>query len=273
MKRDMGRSRLKSAHPEATMARSGWWFALFWLVATLGSAVAQAAGGFDSGSFRSWVSLRVGDGKQPVYWYATGTVYAYPSGEPLLAVEGIETARLDPGLSSATEAHQLSRKIFIYRDLKSGAMVREWRGQPLPPIAYPYQYITYALKGQQIETWVEQGKGKSVVRIGPGSDMTARRVKDTLAFSAVVFLDFPLPNGERMQSFEHYDFLQKQKLISWIRYGDLPAGIGKAAMHMLAWRVSSYADVPASLRDYIDAEASLWRAPPLNLAEIRDLQK
>lgn len=236
--------------------------------------------GFTPEVFRQWVDMRVGDGK-PVYWYAVGTVYTYPDGKPVMRMEGVDAARLERSISSATEAHQVSRKTFVYRDLETNAILREWQGKPLPPIAYPYQYITYSLRGSGLETWVEQGAGPRKQRIGPGTDLMARQVGNTVAFSAPLFLDIPLPGGARMQTFEHYDFfhqgaapgIQHPYQISWLRFGDLPAGLGRGVMHMVSWRVDRYADLPASIRSYLETEAKLWLEPPKDIAEIRRLQQ
>lgn len=250
------------------------------LAALLALPLAAADRGFDRELFDRWVEMRVGSGA-PVYWYCIGTVFSWPDGRPLMRVEGIDTARLDRSLSTATVAHQLSRKTFVYRDLETGAVLTSWNGQPLPPIEYPYQYITYALEGDGLTTWVEQGSGARVQRIGPGQDIVARRLGNTLAFSAPLFLDFPGPGGARMQAFENYDFLVQPAdsgvrypyQISWLRYGDLPAGIGTAVMHMVAWRVDRYEELPESIRGYLDRDARLWREPPRDLAEIRELQR
>jgi hypothetical protein len=43
-------------------------------------------------------------------------------------------------------------------------------------------------------------------------------------------------------------------------------------MHLITWRIDQWKDVPASLRDYVETEAPLWRAPPTGLQEIRRLQ-
>ena len=246
----------------------------------LTSVAAAADHGFNPEVFRRWVDMRVGKG-EPVYWYAIGTVYTYPEGKPLMRMEGIDAARLERSRSTPTEAHQVSRKTFFYRDLETGAILREWQGKPLPPIAYPYQYITYSLRGAALETWVEQGAGARMQRIGPGTDIVARRIGNTLSFSAPLFLDLPLPGGARMQSFEHYDFFDQGSAkgvthpyqISWLRYGDMPAGIGKGVMHMVTWRVDRYADLPASMRDYLETEARLWIEPPKDIAEVRRLQQ
>jgi len=215
--------------------------------------------GFSPETFRQWVDMRVGRG-EPVYWYAIGTVYRSPDGEPLMSMEGVDVARFDAGLSTSTKAHQLSRKTFIYRDLETGAVLKEWQGKPLPPIAYPYQYITYELKGSSLETWVEQGAGPRKQRIGPGRDLTARSIGETAA---------------------HYDFfrqpdsagLKHPNQISWLRFGDLPAGLGKGVMHMLSWRVDRYEDLPETMRRYLETEAPLWLKPPADIEEIRQLQQ
>lgn len=242
------------------------------------SVAAARDRGFTPEIFRAWVDMRVGSG-EPVYWYAIGTVYSWPAGTPLMRVEGVDAARLDMSRSTLQMAHQLSRKTFIYRDIETDAVLREWNGRPLPPIAYPYQYITYELKGSGVETWVEQGAGARLQRIGPGTDIVARRIGNTTAFSAPLFLDFPLANGDRMQSFEHYDFFNQGRVgvthpyqISWLRFGELPAGLGKGVMHMVSWRVDRYEQLPESIRRYLEQEARLWLNPPKDLAEIRALQ-
>lgn len=270
-------------YPEAAMKNYSIFrqiAAVLLLVSLCASQVDAREHGFSPETFRQWVDMRVGRG-EPVYWYAIGTVYRSPDGAPLMSMEGVDVARFDAGLSTPTKAHQLSRKTFIYRDLETGAVLKEWEGKPLPPIAYPYQYITYELKGSSLETWVEQGAGPRKQRIGPGRDLTARMIGETAAFSAPLFLDFPLPSGQRMQSFEHYDFfrqpasagLKHPNQISWLRFGDLPAGLGKGVMHMLSWRVDRYEDLPESMRRYLETEAPLWLKPPADIEEIRQLQQ
>jgi hypothetical protein len=44
-------------------------------------------------------------------------------------------------------------------------------------------------------------------------------------------------------------------------------------MHMVSWRVDRFEDLPQSIRDYVQSEATLWREPPRDLAEIRRLQQ
>jgi Protein of unknown function (DUF1838) len=255
--------------------------------AAMASPVAAAApflveGGFDASSFKAWASARVGDG-QPIWWYSSGSVRAYPSGQLLFFMEGFDSAtsfRPDP---KANLVHQYNRKIYVFRDIKTGEILRQWNGKAVEPVAYPYQFITYELKGDKVETWVEQGTKPRVQRIGPGTDMTARKVGDTYVFTAPVYLDFPIPGGDkRYQAFENYDFFvntdgraKEPHQLSWLRHGPLGAWADGAdsIMHLVTWRVERWEDIAADLRGYIEREQPLWRNPPKDLAEIRRLQE
>jgi hypothetical protein len=245
----------------------------------LPTLAANASAPFDPPAFQRFVDMRAGSG-EPVYWYCEGLVYAYPSGKPLMRMEGIDTARLWRDPAEPGVAKQLSRKTFFYRDLETGRVLNEFGGQKLDPIEYPYQFITYELRDGRVRTFVEQGRAPRVQRIGPGEDMQVRRVRGDYVFTAPLFLDFPVPGGaERYQAFENYDFVVSGKpdvdpathRLSWLRYGDIP-GVGKTVMHLVAWRIDRYADLPAPMREYLETRAQLWMRPPADIAEIRALQ-
>ena len=165
-------------------------------------------------------------------------------------------------------------------------------GTPVDPIAYPYQFITYEYKTDKntpyLQTMVEQGTAPNVRKIGPGTDITVRQIGNLELYTAPLFLDFPIPGQDkRYQTFENYDFVIPQDqtqpgMITFMRYGPLPEWaqftdergnlVTDGAMHMTTWRIDNYDDVPKSLRDYIEADAPLWREPPVDLADIRRLQ-
>ncbi|HRX90059.1 MAG TPA: hypothetical protein P5528_11510, partial [Steroidobacteraceae bacterium] len=216
----------------------------------------------------------------PIYWYCTGTVYEYPSGKPLMRMEGIDTARRWRDPAAPQIVQQLSRKTFFYRDLLTDAVLTSINGAPLAPIEYPYQYITYELRDGAVQTFVEQGRAPRLQRIGPGNDMQVRMVRGDYIFTAPLFLDFPAGNDARYQAFENYDFIVSGKpdvdpathRLSWLRYGDIP-GVGKTVMHLVAWRIDRYADLPGPMRDYLETKARLWMQPPADFAEIRSLQQ
>jgi hypothetical protein len=160
--------------------------------ALLLAAPAARAEGFDRRAFDQWVSARAGDGK-PVYWYSVGTVRAYPSGALLARIEGFDATRSFWPDRAKPLAHQYNRKIYVYRDAETNAIIRKHNGQKVAPIAYPYQFITCALNGDRVETMVEQGAGARVQRIGPGASMSARRLGETLVVTAQVIWTFPFP--------------------------------------------------------------------------------
>lgn len=253
------------------------------LLAALGCVLTGPlwAEGFDEASFRLWVDARAGTG-EPVYWYSTGTVRAYPSGELLFLMEGYDTARSHWPQPGESVAHQYNRKIYIFRDPATGEVLETWNGQAVEPVAYPYQFIRYALDGEGMKTTVEQGAGERVQTVEGGS-MAHRLVGDTHVFTAPVFLDFPIPGTERRyQAWENYDFfiqpeegVAEPHQLSWARVGPLPpwAGGAQSVMHLVTWRVESFEDVPADFRRYILEQAPLWKAPPQDLAEIRQLQE
>ncbi|MCC5867359.1 MAG: DUF1838 family protein [Gammaproteobacteria bacterium] len=244
------------------------------------TSIASAGEGFDRDSFERFASMRAGEG-EPVYWYTIGTVYSYPDGKALFAMEGIDTARRLPDDEDGT-VRQASRKVFFYRDIETGEVLRELNGKAVEPIAYPYQYITYALVDDSIVTYVEQGAGERLQRIGPVENIQLRRIGETMVFSAPLFLDFPTAAG-RYQAFENYDFfihpetsgLSVPNQLSWVRYGDLPpfAGPGYSIIHLVSWRVDSYAALPKSMREVLESDARQWMAPPRDLEEIRALQR
>ncbi|MEM6809764.1 MAG: hypothetical protein AAGA41_10980 [Pseudomonadota bacterium] len=247
--------------------------ALCWILAQ-----PALAGGFDRERYEQWVTMRVGDG-EPVYWYSHGTIRAYPGGKLIATIEGYDTARLDVDSTTADKAVQLSRKTYIYRDAETGEIMRNPDGSTVAPIAYPYQLITYELKGDTLETWVEQGKGDKMRRIGPGGDMKAQVLEAGTLFTAPLYLDFETPRG-RYQTFENYDFFApggnpRDGFILFIRYGDAPAwaeGTDKIVMHMTTERFESLDAVPESFRAWVSDNAPLWLQPPADMDEIENLQ-
>jgi hypothetical protein len=256
------------------------------MIAVLLALAFQAqAEGFDEKLFKTFVEARTGlDVGKPVYWYSIGTLRAFPSGETIAIMEGLDATTATWADRETFFVEQYNRKIYIFRDPKTGAVLREMNGRPVTPIAYPYQFITYALKGDKVVTMVEQGEGARVQRLGPFDNMAAKRVGNTAVFTAPLYLDIPIPGGDRrLQAFENYDFLihpktsrvEKPNQLTWVRTGALPpwAGAGQGVMHLITWRVDSFEAMPESLKTYIRTEQPLWLKPPANLDEVRALQE
>lgn len=248
------------------------------------ATTAATSPGFTPDLFRQFIAMRVGDGR-PVYWYSVGTVRSLPDGKLLYRMEGFDTARMHWPDPSQPVVHQYNRKIYVFRDPVTNAVVRTLEGRPVQPIAYPYQFITYQLTGDQVKTVVEQGQQPRLQRFeSDGTKMAVKQVGNATFFTAPVYLDFPLPGGAgRYQAFENYDFVVQPvgagvsvpNQLSWIRTGPLPPdlGGGQSVMHLVSWRVDSFADLPETIRSYVEADAPLWRAPPVDLADIRRLQQ
>jgi hypothetical protein len=238
-----------------------------------------SGGGFDAKLFETFLSARVGAG-EPIYWYSIGEVYSYPDGELLARMEGFDTARLVRDESDPNTAYQLSRKTFVYRDPQTNEILREVNGIPATHIKYPYQFITYKLEGDRMVTFVEQGSGPQLRKIGPSDEIAARWLGDVAVYSAPLFLNFETPRG-KYEAFEHYDFFIQPKgasqpyQLSWLRYGDLPPflGTGRAIIHLVSWRVDSFDQLPETIREWVKTDAQLWREPPKDLDEIRALQQ
>ena len=61
----------------------------------------------------------------------------------------------------------------------------------------------------------------------------------------------------------------------WSGAFPLPAamGGGRSSMHAYFHRYDRYADLPESIRSFVEEYATMWREPPCDLDEIRELQK
>ena len=252
--------------------------ALIGLLVVPGLVMAEG-GGFDEDLFEVFLKARVGTG-EPIYWYSIGEVYSYPDGALLARMEGFDTARLLMDESDPHTAYQLSRKTFVYRDPVTNEIFREVDGKPATQIKYPYQFITYKLEGDQLLTFVEQGSGARLRKLGPMDTMAAQRLGDVAQFAAPLFLNFETPRG-KYEAFEHYDFFiqpdgsMQPNQLSWLRYGDLPPflGPGKTVIHLVGWRVDSFDDLPDTMKEWVKTDAQLWREPPKDMEEIKELQK
>lgn len=236
---------------------------------------------FNQEVFDRWVDMRVGNGKTPTWWYCYGEVYTYPDGKLVAKMEGIDVANLIRVAKDS--AIQLNRKTFVYTDPETNqVMYGERNGKPVQHIEYEYQKITYALRGDKLATWVEQGAEPRLTKMGPGFKTTARKLGENYVFSSPVFLNFESPRG-KYEAYENYDFfvapsqkITKQKYqLTWNRYGDLPPFLGgeKGVIQLVCYRVDKFEELPEVLKKHITEKAPLWMNPPKDLEEIKNIQK
>lgn len=247
------------------------------LIFGLASGARSHAAGFDPQLFEVFVDSNMGTDGKPVYYYSTGTLKTFPGGKLLATIEGVDMARLLRRDADGT-VHKASRKFYILRDPQTGAIIEQINGVPNDRYFYSYQYMTFRLEGDRLAGTSTQGSGKALRTVDIGSAMDARRVGDVVAFSA--------PNARELSdgtgSFEMYEFWVTPRraklspsttltltLVNWH-----PIGGGKPVYtHRTSWRVDTYAQLPSSIREYIEARAPLYKEPPKDFAEIERLQR
>ena len=232
-------------------------------------------------ALKVWVDGRAGVG-EPVHWVSEGYVYEYPSGKKLFGMMGFDSSNIIWPDEEDGEIIHLTRKTFAYTDVETGEVIKEYNGETVEPIAYPYQMITYRLEDNKIFGDVEQGVGDRIQKIPFKEGIPFRKLGDTYIYNAQVYLDFPLPSGKQYQAWENYDFfinpegsIEEPHQMTWQRYGSLPswAGSGRVIIHLHSWRVESHDEFNPKLLEWAKAEKPEWLSPPKDLAEIRALQK
>lgn len=249
------------------------------LVACLGAASPSiaTAKGFTPEIFETFVWSNMGTDGAPVYYYSTGTVRAFPGGELLATIEGVDMARLLKRDEDGT-VHKASRKMYIMRDPTTGEVIEQIGGRPNNAYFYPYQYMTFKREGETLAGKATQGAGSALRTVDIGAAMVAKKIGDVTVFSAPNYRARPDGTG----SYEMYEFWVQPKeknispstqltltLVNWH-----PIGNGKPVYtHRTSWRLERYEDMPQSLRDYIEASAPLYKEPPKDMAEIERLQK
>ncbi|MFP2995378.1 DUF1838 family protein [Spongiivirga sp. MCCC 1A20706] len=232
---------------------------------------------------KTWIDSRAGTGK-PVHWISDGAVYEYPSGKKLFGLIGFDSSTIIWPDEADGKVTHLTRKTFAYTDAETGEVLKEYNGQEVKPIAYPYQMITYRFENDRIYGDVEQGVGDRVQFIKSEDGIPYRKMGDGYIYNAQVYLDFPLPSGKQYQAWENYDFfiqpegsVEEPYQMAWQRYGALPAWAGmpdtKAIIHLHSWRVESHDEFPKALMEWAKADKPQWLNPPKDVAEVRALQK
>jgi hypothetical protein len=234
------------------------------------------AGGFTPASFDAWVKMRTGGDGKPVYWYASGHVMNNITGEVVSRMEGVDTSTVFQDRAKPGTWVQLSRKIFISLDAKTGELMTDKEGKPRKPIAYPYQVKTYTLEGDEVLYSVESHDSGLVFPEAPRKNYTARQIGNVTHYNYAMFIDRVRQDGSRVQRFEVNDFFlrpdaaneQERFQYTWVGTGPGPI-VSSAA----SWRYSSFDAMPsARLKDYIRKNAPLWLNPPKDMAEIAALK-
>ncbi|MCB2107142.1 MAG: hypothetical protein KDE14_05550 [Rhodobacteraceae bacterium] len=245
-------------------------------LAAVSAATHAQAGGFTPELFDAWIKMRAGDGK-PVFWYSEGIVKSNPEGETIGYMTGTDMSIVMRDETKPNTWIQLSRKIFITIDPKTGEIALGPDGKPRRPIAYPYQMKTYTLDGDEIVYSVQSHDGRVIADEEPRRNYSVRKIGNVTHFNYAMFIDRDRGNGERVQRFEVNDFfmrpdpdLNEQERYQYTWTGTGPGPIMSSAV---SWRYSAFDDIPNELvKKYIRENAPLWQAPPKDMAEIERIR-
>lgn len=213
--------------------------------------------------------MRTGDEQHtPIYWYATGEAFLLPDGTRAAYVDALEACRAER--LSATRVRQLSRKLFVFRDLHTAEVITALHGKELRMVWHKYQVLDYELKDGRVHAEVTAGVGDRKTTYS--SDRFHWRDCGNEAFSVCV--PFFSPRGWAESNVYGSSCGDDASYhVSW--HGSGPSPIdpsGKLALEMSGRRFDSFELVPKLMRDYIKAHAPLWAAPPNNMEEVSELQ-
>ncbi|MEZ5486380.1 MAG: hypothetical protein R3E75_01905 [Steroidobacteraceae bacterium] len=234
------------------------------------------AGGFDRASFQDWVDMRTGGNGKPVYWFGRGNVLD-STGTVVARVEGLDTSLGYPDPSRPDTWIQLSRKIFILLDPKTGQRQLGRDGKPIPPTAYPFQVRSYRLEGDEIVYDVESHDSARVFAQPTLRNFSVHRIGRVTHYNYPMFIDRVRLDGQRAQRYEVNDLLLRADpgLTEQERYQYTYVGTGPGGTvsSVVSWRYSDFDALPSeTLKTFVRNEAPLWLTPPKDMAEIAALR-
>ncbi len=167
-----------------------------------------------------------------------GDVYASPSGEKLYGTLFFDASTVIwPAEFKGQKAVQLTRKIGVPTDPKTGEIMTEYKGKKLETGGFPYQVLTYWLENGRIRATAEYGVEPNLIKTTSVNGLGWRSMgADTLVVNAPVFINHTMPNGKQLQAWENYDFflhtpgtIAEPYQLSFVSYYDLPPWAGKGA--------------------------------------------
>jgi len=225
---------------------------------TTSSPLSLVPGGFTPADFANFIRTRYGTG-EPVYWYGVGDASMFPAGKMFMRTEGYDTGRLLSLDTEKSEAVGLTRKLVVLRNPASGEILQGPDGEPAWLNNFTYQLFRMRLQDGFLVYDVEQGSGPFLGTISDGLNRSeVQHYPGMTVYTTPVNYSMPdvAGTGADLQVWENYDFIER----------DHAGGKQYAAI----W--DNYADVPATLRAFVEEHAPMWKAPPLNMEEIRSLQ-
>ncbi|MDP6615996.1 MAG: hypothetical protein QF790_02370 [Gammaproteobacteria bacterium] len=239
-------------------------------------------GGYTPEDFARYIKLRMGEG-DPVYWYGVGDATFFPKGQMFMRTEGYDTGRLYSFDAEKNEAVGLTRKLVVLRNPADGAILTDPKGNPAWLNQFTYQLFRMRLQDGFLVYEVEQGKGGERETVVDGLHRSeVQHYAGMTVFTTPVNYTLPAISGAAGPEpvWENYDFIERtyggglSYEAIWAGNFPLPPfmGPGRSSMHGYFQRYDNYTDVPATLRDFVEEHAPMWKEPPRDMDEIRELQ-
>ena len=148
---------------------------------------------------------------------------------------------------------------------------------------FTYQLFRMRLQDGFLVYEVEQGAGPFLETVSDGMHRSeVQHYEGMTVFTTPV--NYAMPDlagtGDRERVWENYDFIEREHAgglsyeAIWAGAFPLPPfmGGGRSNMHGDFQRYDSFGAVPATLREFVEEHAQMWKAPLRDLDEIRGLQ-
>ncbi|KAL2644744.1 hypothetical protein R1flu_012331 [Riccia fluitans] len=216
-------------------------------------------------SFQRWVSLRTGSNGRIVFWHSKGKLYDYLTGESLVNVEAVDVTR---GVSLGPDVmHQLSERIFLFRDRDSNQVMTEFKGVPVSPIRHSFSHTWNA---SQTFTKITKGAGNKYESLKVNvSAIRQPNDKTKMSFNCRISLTVDINQGKfQWHEIGDYNFKEenadRQDIhhCSMLYMGAIPPLSHIAVMHLSGWRVDDINLLPASIKDHVQLEDISWIGQP-----------
>lgn len=246
-------------------------------IATLGgeTTAANADHGFDVEAFREFIRFDVGNGS-PLYWHSLGKLYRHPGGEIIADVEALVSNRLIA--HDETTAEAICRTIVLYRDPETHEILQESDGSHIVR-EYPYIIARFEHQGRRLVIHTEglsgpHGNGHYGLARVTNDKVFALESAGSTFFYWTLFGQVDTPVGKVWFN-EAYNASTSPDIMVMNRNGTLPAfaGLGDGLMQTTARCFKNYAELPESLREYVDRYVPIHRVPPADHAEIAILKE
>lgn len=249
----------------------------------------DSAGGFTRQDFEAWADARFGppDGTAR-YWYAAAPVRDADSGKTLYVWEYYDAVRqiVDPG--NPQRRIGIARKLDLWRDKDTHALLERFDGAAVPQMPYPYQLFEMEYENGAVALTISQGRGEHL-RSYRFTETSVEHLGQIVQFTVLSHFASRRPEVPGAPLEPHTmasTFIVCERDCGtaprhrWVHSDVSPVfpwagGDGRrmAVQLLIGTRFDSYDELPLSIRSAIESRYPEYRNPPRDLAEVRDLQR